>query len=162
MGQRRRQDEGGPAVSEEAPSIRDAEAVARRVAEDEVAAVAARLRYRMSPQATLEPANRVRHLLGPGERVVAERHLAFFDRRRPAPGSAEAQGLPGALFITSARLIFIGRVTVAVALADIADVVMSAEQLLLTMRDGIGIALDVDRPRLLRVEISAARVAARS
>ena len=70
-------------------------------------------------------------------------------------------GLRGDLYLTSVRLMLLGRHEVGFDLDGIDEVMVCGEQLLLVMRDGTGIALDVELPRLLRVEIAAARAAAR-
>ena len=85
------------------------------------------------------------------------RWIAGSPRSNPYP----AAGIAGDLYVTSHRLILVGRHTVTFDLADIADVVISGERLLLVMRDGSGVTLDVDQPRLLRVQVAAAREAAR-
>jgi hypothetical protein len=46
-------------------------------------------------------------------------------------------------------------VIVAVQLTDIVETSLAGERLLLTLRDGEGLALDVDRPRLLRAKLAA-------
>ena len=45
-------------------------------------------------------------------------------------------------------------------LSEIDDVVLSGERLLLVLRGGQGVSIDAPQPRLLRVEIAAARAAA--
>jgi hypothetical protein len=52
--------------------------------------------------------------------------------------------------------VHIGQVTVNVQLADIAETSLAGERLLITLRGGDGLTLDVDKPRLLRTEIAAA------
>jgi hypothetical protein len=59
------------------------------------------------------------------------------------------------------RLIFVGGVVVAFSLIDVEEADLAAEHLLLVLRDGVGLLLAVDRPRLVRVQIAAARAAAR-
>jgi hypothetical protein len=50
----------------------------------------------------------------------------------------------------------------AIALEEIEEVGLSGERLLLVLRDGKGVWLEAPQPRLLRVEIAAARAAART
>jgi hypothetical protein len=57
--------------------------------------------------------------------------------------------------------VHIGQVTVNVQLADIAETSLAGERLLITLRGGDGLTLDVDKPRLLRIEIAAAMRALR-
>jgi hypothetical protein len=42
-----------------------------------------------------------------------------------------------------------------VRLTDIVESSLAGERLLLTLRDGEGLALELDRPRLLRAEMAA-------
>jgi hypothetical protein len=66
-------------------------------------------------------------------------------------------GLGGDLYVTSSRLALVGRTTLTYDLDAIRDAVVSGERLLLTLRDGAGVIVYVAQPRLLRVEIGAAR-----
>jgi hypothetical protein len=43
-----------------------------------------------------------------------------------------------------------------VQLTDIVETSLAGERLLLTLREGEGLSLDVDRPRLLRAEMAEA------
>jgi hypothetical protein len=127
---------------------------------DEDAAAAARARYRVEPMKCLEPDAAIAPLLSPGERLLAVRRGAVFDRRQPRPG-AVGPGLTGDVYLTSRRLLCLGRLKLTFGLDEIQEAVHSGDRLLLVMQDGAGIALEVDRPRLLRVEIATARAAAR-
>ena len=71
-------------------------------------------------------------------------------------------GLPGDLYVTTRRLVHLGRSTVAYSLDEIREADVAAGQLLLVVGDNRGVAIDVGDPRLLRVEIAAARAAARA
>jgi hypothetical protein len=99
-------------------------------------------------------------LLAAGEHVVAVRRSALLDRREPAVGSDVPTGLAGDLYLTSRRLVLVGRLTLSFHLDEIEEAMLSGERLLLVMPGGQGASLDVAQPRLLRVEIAAARVAA--
>jgi hypothetical protein len=145
-----------------APALRDATEILARADADEAAAGEARERYRRQPMAALEPDARIGPLLAPGEQVVAVRRSAVLNRRQALPGSDAPTGLGGDLYVTSRRLVLVGRLTLSFALADIEEAMLSGERLLLVMRDGQGASLDVGRPRLLRVEIAAARASARA
>jgi len=141
------------------PALRDADAILARAAEDDAAAFEARERYRDREMEPLEPDARIAELLVPGEDVVAVRRSALLDRREPQP-SAHCPGCPalaGDLYVTSTRFVHVGRTVVEYDLDAIREAIVSAERLLLVLSDGAGIILDVDRPRLLRVEIAAAR-----
>ena len=60
------------------------------------------------------------------------------------------------LYLTSRRLVHLGQVVLSVNLIDIEESSLAGERLLLTLRNGEGLTLDVDRPRLLRAEMAAA------
>ncbi len=139
------------------PAIRDADEIAARVTADEVAADEARARYRAQAMPPLEPDARIAPLLKPDERVVAVRRFAVFDRRQPDPGPDGPAGLGGDLYVTSRRLVLIGRLTLSIDLTEIEEAVLSGERLLLVLSDGQGVTLDIAQPRLLRVELAAAR-----
>jgi hypothetical protein len=109
----------------------------------------------------LEPDARIGPLLVSGERVLAVRRSAIVDRREPVLGSDEPSGLTGDLYLTSRSLVLVGRHTLAFDLDEIEEALLAGDQLLLVMGGGRGAALRVDQPRLLRVEIAAARLAAR-
>ena len=149
------------ALSDE-PALRDAAEILARAMADEAAADEARDRYRTEPLATFAPDARVAPLLGSGECLVAVRRSAVFDRRQPVLGSDVPTGLGGDLYLTTRRLILIGRLTLAFELDEIEDAMLSGERLLLVMKGGQGLSLDVAWPRLLRVEIAAARVSSRT
>lgn len=143
-----------------APALRDATQILARAQADEAAADEARERYRTQPHAMLEPDARIAPLLAAGEHVVAVRRSALLDRREPAVGSDVPTGLAGDLYLTSRRLVLVGRLTLSFHLDEIEEAMLSGERLLLVMPGGQGASLDVAQPRLLRVEIAAARVAA--
>jgi hypothetical protein len=145
----------------EGPALRDAAAIASRVAEDQAEADRARDRFRGEPMAALEPDARIAPLLELDEQVVAMRRSALLERRQPPPGSDAPSGIAGDLYLTSRRLVLVGRLTLSFELADIEQVMLAGERLLLVMRDGQGAMVDAPGPRLLRVEIAAARAAAR-
>ena len=141
-------------------ALRDAAAVLARVAADEAAARDARARFRGGPIAPIEPDACIAEILAAGEDVLAVRRSALVERRQPPPGTAgwpPGVGLGGDLYVTSSRLALVGRTTLTYDLDAIRDAVVSGERLLLTLRDGAGVIVYVAQPRLLRVEIGAAR-----
>lgn len=145
----------------DAPAIRDASAILARAHADEAAADRARETYRTHPLPTLEPDAGIAPLLGPDERVVAVRRSAQLDRRQPVPGADAPLGLAGDLYLTCRRLVLVGRLVVSLDLGDIEEVGLSGERLLLALHDGQGMTIDVEQPRLLRVEVATARALAR-
>ena len=143
-------------------ALGDAGDIVARAAADEAAADAARARFRRQGLPALAPDERIEPLLEPGELLVAVRHAALLERRDPSPGERLTTGVAGELYVTSRRLVLVGRLTLSVELAAIADAVVSGERLLLVLRDGHGVALQVAGPHRLWVEIAAARASARS
>jgi hypothetical protein len=53
-------------------------------------------------------------------------------------------------------------VVVSIRLEQVREIALAGERLLITFDGGEGISLDLDRPRLLRVEIAAVMTAARA
>lgn len=146
----------------ESPALRDAADIVRRAADDEAAATEARERYRTEAQPRLESDERLSKLLEPDEWLLAVRKTAILDRRAPREGETSRAGLGGQLAVTSRRLILAGRQVLTFDLGDIEDILLSGDRLMVTIRGGSGMVLDVEQPRLLRVEIAAARAAARN
>ena len=144
------------------PALRDADEILARAEADEAAADEARERYRTTPIASLEPDDRIAPLLSRDEDVVAVRRSAVLERRETQPGAEGSPGLAGDLYVTTRRLVLVGRRTVSIQLEEIAEAIMSGDRLLLVMGDGQGASLGVAHPRLLRVEIAEARMSARA
>lgn len=142
-----------------APALRDADAILARATEDEAAALAARDRYLGGEMERLEPDPRVAGILVEGENVYAVRRSALLDRRAPQPGPRRSDypGLAGDLYVTASRLLHVGRFVLEYELDAIRELSLSGERLLVLLGDGTGLILDVDHPRLLRVEIAALR-----
>ena len=137
--------------TEEGPALRDATTAVERAAADEAAADAARDMFLVSPVPVLEADERILPHLLPSEKVHGLRRHAILR----APGDDRALGYGGSLYLTSRRLIHLGQVIVTVQLTDIVEASLAGERLLLTLRDGEGFTLDLDRPRLLRAEMAA-------
>ncbi len=143
------------------PAVRDADAILARAASDQAAASAARDRYRTQAMPVLEPDARIAPLLVRDEQVVALRRGAVFDRRQHGRGSGVPAGIAGALYLTARRLVLVGRVTLSVDLTVIEEVGLSGGRVVLVLRDGTSVLVEVAQPRLLRVEIAAARASAK-
>ena len=137
--------------TEEGPALRDAQAAAARAADDEEAAAAARDRFRAIPIPAIEADDAVRPHLEPDERVHSLRRRAILS----GPGGDGALGYGGTLYLTSRRLVHLGQVVVSVSLTDVQESSLAGERLLLALRNGEGLTLDVDQPRLLRAEMAA-------
>lgn len=138
--------------TEGGPAHRDAARVAERAAQDDAAAAEARARLAAEPLPTIEPDETVGPMLAQGEMVHTLRASAILF----GPGDDRGLGFGGTLYLTSARLIHCGHVTLTVKLTDIAETSLAGERLLVTLRSGDGFSLDTGRPRLLRTEIAAA------
>lgn len=138
-------------------ALRDAAAIAARVAADEAAADAERTRLRSESLPVLEIVDHRRPPLEQNEVLHAIRATALLERA-PAP-------LPrgGTLYLTSHRLLHVGTEEMAaIPLVAIVDIAVALERLLLIgLADGSDLAIEVDQPRLLRVQLAAARAAAR-
>jgi len=126
---------------------------------DEVSADDARRRMREQGIVALEPDERIGVMLACGERVVAVRRAVSVERRKDH--ADPSQCLLGDLYVTTSRLVYLGRVPVEVALLDIREAVVAAGALRLVVGDGHGIEIRTGDPRLLRVEIAAVREAAK-
>jgi hypothetical protein len=138
--------------TEEGPALRDATATASRIEADEAAALEVRDRLHAASLPALAPDGVVGEHLADGELVHGLRSRAILK----APGDDRALGYGGSLYLTSRRLLHIGQVTVNVQLTDIVETSLAGERLLITLSDGEGLVLDVDRPRQLRAQIAAA------
>lgn len=137
--------------TEEGPALRDATTLAERAAADEAAAGLARDAFLVSPVPVIEPDETISGHLVPGEQVHGLRRHAILR----APGDDRALGYGGTLYLTSRRLVHLGQVIVTVQLTDIVESSLAGERLLLSLRGGEGLAIDLDRPRLLRAEMAA-------
>jgi hypothetical protein len=126
---------------------------------DEEEASDARRRYRRYGIEPISPDPCIGALIAPAEQVLASHRWVALDRRQ---GSTEAQAstpMRGDLYVTTARLVHVGRHVVTVELDDIEDAALVGDRVLLVTHGGIGITLETDRPQLLRVQLAAARAA---
>ena len=141
----------------DAAALRDAETIAARVAADEHAADAERDRLTDEPLPVLPALAEQVFQAWPDEQIHAERRAAIVERGQEAPLSG------GTLYLTSRRLIHVGNEAIEeVDLSRISDMAVALERLLLIeLADGSDLAIEVDQPRLLRVQVAAARAAIR-
>jgi hypothetical protein len=151
-------DHEAPAPGPDAP--RDAPAIAERATADETAATTARVRFRVAGMPCIEDDEVGPEILAAGERLLAVRKQVALERREPPhePGS----GLPGTLYLTSLRLGLVGRHPVAIPIESISDTAVVGQRLVVGLPDGHYVWIECEGPRLLRVEIAAARALART
>jgi hypothetical protein len=145
-------------TSEDEAALRDAQAILARATADEEAATSAKEQYRRAGLPAIEPDDWVREHLRHEELLHAHREAAILNSpssNPPLPGYA------GRLYLTSQRVLHIGQMVVSLALEDIDELALAGERLLVTLTNGEGLSLDVGHPRLLRVQIGAARTARR-
>jgi hypothetical protein len=143
-------------------ALRDASTIAERIARDEAAADAARDTYRHEGLPTLEAGADVASLLEPNEQLHAVHQMAMLERG--SPGAVDPP-LPrgGVLLLTSRRLIHRGEALAQWPLTDLLELSVSLERLLLVrLEGGDDLAIEVDSPRLLRVQLAAAMAAQRA
>jgi hypothetical protein len=140
-------------------ALRDAEAIVDRTHDDEREAEDARARYREAGLPRVEADPEIASSLRAGESVVEVRHAATIARHLAGDG---VQSFVGRLYLTTARLILLGAAALHVELSEIEELALGGERLLVTLSDGTGLSIDAGAPRLLRVQVSAARAAARA
>jgi hypothetical protein len=131
---------------------------ADETAADEAAADEARRRLREQGIVPIEPDDRIGVMLVPGERVVAVRRDVSLERRKGWHDPDE--GLGGDLYVTTRRLVHLGRMPVEYPLAEIQEAEVATRALRLVVGACRGVEIGVHDPRVLRVEIAAVREAA--
>ena len=167
------------------PALRDAADIVARTRADETDAIAARERYRSEGLAAIEPDPEIGARLQQNESLVEMRPGAMVGRAllvgvggaagEDGVGTASsaahaAEKLSGRLYLTTTRLLLLVRSTaegpidaeLSVPLSDIDELAVVGERLLVSLSDGTGLTVDAGRPRLLRVQIAAARHASRA
>jgi hypothetical protein len=150
-------DTGTPSpIAPDAAALRDAALIAQRVSADEQAADAERARLTDGELPDLRGQLDGTLPLADGELVHAIRHSAILEEDEAATPTG------GSLYLTSRRLLHVGESTREIRLDAIAESAVSLERLLLLdLTDGSDLAIEVDQPRLLRVQLAAARANAR-
>jgi hypothetical protein len=142
------------------PAVRDAEAILERVAKDENDAIVARARYWAFGLPTVEPDTHIAGHLDVDERLVAMRPTATVERVGARDGR-HSPPMSGRLYVTTRRLLMIGRPGLTIDLEEVEELGVAGERLLVSLGDGGGLTIDAARPRHLRVLIGAARAALR-
>ena len=147
-----------PATGDEA-AVRDAGKIADRIAEDEAAAHEGRLTYDVRGLPEIQ-ADGAAVFLQPGEVLHAVYRSAMLE---DAGWTDRAHPRGGTLYLTSERLVHTGVESSELSLAAIDEMGIGLERLvLIRLRDGSDMAIDVDQPRLLRVQLAAAIAALRA
>lgn len=138
-------------------ALRDAAAIAERVRADEAAADEARARYLVEPLRPLDVFPALAPHLQTGEQPLIVRRNVLIEM--PLEGAGEGRRLRGDLCITDRRLLMLDHELVeAIDLATIIEIgVVGDRTLQVSVSTGRGIAIDLDQPRLFRVQIQAAR-----
>ena len=141
---------GRPAEGD--PALRDAQAIADRIAADVRDADALRERLRSLGQPSIPADGDLRQHLVPGEVVHALRRSAILSR----PGSDDDREIGGTLYLTSERVVHLGQVPMSVQLTDIVETSVAGERLLLSLHDGNGLVVDCSGPRAFRTQLADA------
>jgi hypothetical protein len=148
-----------PATDDEA-ALRDAEHIADRIARDETAADEARQAYQADGLPAIEPDASADAILQPGETLYAVRSSTMLEETGATGAAVHPRG--GTLYLTSGRLVHAGEESTELPLTAIEEMAVALERLvLIRRRDGSDLALEVDQPRLLRVQLAAAIAAVR-
>jgi hypothetical protein len=112
------------------------------------------VRFRTDGMATIEPDHQMRSALRPDEQLLAVRQAAGVERLVDGVRSM----LSGPLAITNNRLLLVDGQPVTLASFDeLDDVTLVTDRLLVMLTSGVGFTIDAVNPRLLRVELAAAR-----
>jgi hypothetical protein len=136
----------------EDPAIRDAAAILERAAADEDAAAEARARFRREGLPAVAPDEAIAPILQQGERVVAVRPGTIAERH----GDDGSVGVVnGRLYLTTQRLVLLGAATTEIPIADITELSLAGDRLLVSVVGGRGLMVDAGSPRLLRTQIAA-------
>jgi len=147
--------------ADEGAGLRDAQTIAARIAADEAAADAAREQYAASGVPAIEPDAGYASVARSGESLHAVRRNAILEPGRTDDNEPVLRG--GTLYLTSSRLLHVGVETTNIPLREIDEMVVALKRLvLIRLQDGSHFAVEVDQPRLLRVQIAAAIAAARA
>jgi hypothetical protein len=147
-------------VGMEGAAVRDAQNIAARIAADEAAADEARQAYQAGGLPAIEP-DGAGEILHPGEILHAVHASALLEEAPLNDEAAQPRG--GTLYLTSQRLVHTATESTELPLSEIEEMAVALERLvLIRRRNGSDLALEVDQPRLLRVQLAAAIAAQRS
>lgn len=128
--------------------------------QDERAAREVRRRVETFGLETIATDELVAPLLGRGEAVVAVRHDAIADPLTGGRSPVSRTTRTGTLYVTTTRVLHISCGAVLDLLLDaMEDAAIVGDRVLLLRRDGRGMVVRVEDPRLLRTQIALARAA---
>jgi hypothetical protein len=135
---------------------RDAAAILARAEQDERAAETLRDQLQATGLRPMPGDELIRPHLAPHEEVVAMRQAVVEHVNR----DGAARAWTARLYLTTQRLILLNREPFSVRLVAIDEILVSGERILLTLDDGTGMRIDAGSPRVLRVQLAAARASA--
>jgi hypothetical protein len=145
----------------EGAAVRDAQTIEARIAADEAAADEARQAYQAGGIPAIEPDAGAGALLQAGESLHAIHASALLEEAGLGESGAQPRG--GTLYLTSQRLVHTATESTEVPLPEIEEMAVALERLvLIRRRNGADLALEVNQPRLLRVQLAAAIAAERA
>jgi hypothetical protein len=127
---------------------------ALRAEDEEAAADDIRRVLRTAGNVPIEPDPRVATMLAPGEQVLAFRREVTV---AGGPSPREHEPGRGDLYVTDRRLIVLGDTRLTLRLERILEAEIRERRLLLRVKDADWLSVGVDDPRVLRVQIGAAR-----
>ncbi len=121
--------------------------------EDDALATAARARYRQDGIVGIEPDHRDALSTRGDEQLLAVRQSASVERL-----SDGARPISGRLAITTERIFMLdGQTDTLATLDELDDVTLVSDRLLVMLTSGAGFRINAPQPKLLRVELAAAR-----
>jgi hypothetical protein len=148
-------------VGMEGAAVRDAQNIEARIAADEAAADEARHAYQADGLPAIEPDAGAEAILQAGESLHAIHATALLEEAGLGEPGAQPRG--GTLYLTSQRLVHTATELTELPLPEIEEMAVVLERLvLIRRRNGADLALEVDQPRLLRVQLAAAIAAGRA
>lgn len=133
-------------------AIADASHVASRIREDERGAREERQRLSSEGLVPLEADLTVAGMLRTDEHVTDVREACQAERL----SGLQRVNHSGRLYVTSERLIIGGARGLEIEMRDIEELELIGERLMVRLRDGTGVGLDIPAPRVLRVRIAFA------
>ena len=146
---------GSAASSVETESLRDAQAIADRIEADRASAAEAAEQYAIEGLPVLSDPE-FDPIALPTEHLHAVHGSAVLEWEEPSKSADQPIG--GTLYLTSQRLVHRGTTVTEMPLEAIVEAVVALQRLvLIRLKDGADLALEVSQPRLLKVQLEAAQ-----